>query len=101
MSAKAAILKIESIQNKLTSTPFDYSFVDEKNSGNKFKSEQRIGKLASLFAVVAIFISCLGLFGLSSFIAEQKTKEIGYESRWHNHYLSNIWSFCYQNNSMY
>jgi putative ABC transport system permease protein len=50
--------------------------VDEEYS-TKFKAEQRIGKLALLFATLAIFISCLGLFGLSSFVAEQKTKEIG------------------------
>ena len=77
MSASAALSKIESIQNKLVPTsPFEYSFVDEEY-GNKFKAEQRIGKLAALFATLAIFISCLGLFGLASFVAEQKTKEIG------------------------
>jgi len=77
MSAREALSKIESIQKKLVPTsPFEYSFVDEEY-GNKFKAEQRIGKLASLFATLAIFISCLGLFGLASFVAEQKTKEIG------------------------
>jgi len=68
---------VETIHKKLvTSSNFEYSFVDEEY-GNKFKAEQRIGNLASVFAVLAIFISCLGLFGLSGFIAEQKTKEIG------------------------
>jgi ABC-type antimicrobial peptide transport system permease subunit len=43
----------------------------------KFVAEERIGKLASLFASLAIFISCLGLFGLASFVAAQRTKEIG------------------------
>ena len=77
ISTSAALSKIESIQHKLVPTsPFEYSFVDEEY-GNKFKAEQRIGKLASLFATLAIFISCLGLFGLASFVAEQKTKEIG------------------------
>ena len=77
MSAREALSKIESIQKKLVPTsPFEYSFVDEEY-GNKFKAEQRIGKLASLFATLAIFISCLGLFGLASFVAEQKTKEVG------------------------
>jgi ABC-type antimicrobial peptide transport system permease subunit len=77
IQAKDALAKIESIQSKLApASPFDYSFVDEDYS-IKFKAEQRIGKLASLFAILAIFISCLGLFGLSSFVAEQKTKEIG------------------------
>ncbi|OQP64164.1 ABC transporter permease [Niastella vici] len=56
--------------------PFDYQFVDE-SFGDKFKTEQRIGKLASYFSILAIFISCLGLFGMASFVAEQRTKEIG------------------------
>ncbi|MGZ3819271.1 MAG: ABC transporter permease, partial [Mucilaginibacter sp.] len=43
----------------------------------KFSDEERIGNLASIFAILAIFISSLGLFGLASFVAEQKTKEIG------------------------
>jgi ABC-type antimicrobial peptide transport system permease subunit len=43
----------------------------------KFASEERIGKLASIFSILAIFISCLGLCGLASFMAEQRTKEIG------------------------
>ena len=77
MSAEVTISKIESIQRKLApNAPLDYSFVDEEY-GTKFRAEQRIGKLASLFATLAIFISSLGLFGLSSFVAEQKTKEIG------------------------
>ncbi|MGB3608002.1 ABC transporter permease, partial [Psychroserpens sp.] len=56
--------------------PFDYQFVDEEY-GAKFKSEERIASLARVFTVLAIFISCLGLFGLASFVAEQRTKEIG------------------------
>jgi ABC-type antimicrobial peptide transport system permease subunit len=56
--------------------PFDYKFVDEE-FGSKFKAEERIGKLATNFAILAIFISCLGLFGMASFTAEQRTKEIG------------------------
>lgn len=56
--------------------PFDYKFVDDEYA-KKFGDEQRIGKLASFFAVLAIFISCLGIFGLASFMAEQRTKEIG------------------------
>jgi ABC-type antimicrobial peptide transport system permease subunit len=43
----------------------------------KFSSEVRIGKLASIFAILAVAISCLGLFGLASFVAEQRTKELG------------------------
>lgn len=56
--------------------PFEYKFVDELYA-RKFESEERIGKLAGFFAVLAIFISCLGIFGLASFVAEQRTKEIG------------------------
>ncbi|KIC96016.1 ABC transporter permease [Flavihumibacter solisilvae] len=55
---------------------FQFDFVDEEFN-RKFGEEERIGKLATSFAVLAIFISCLGLFGLASFVAEQRTKEIG------------------------
>lgn len=58
------------------SQPFDYHFADEEYA-RKFGDEQRIGKLAGFFATLAIFISCLGLFGMASFVAEQRTKEIG------------------------
>jgi hypothetical protein len=57
-------------------SPFEYGFVDQAYA-RKFASEERVGKLAGVFAVLAIFISCLGLFGLASFVAEQRTKEIG------------------------
>ncbi len=57
-------------------TPFDFQFVDEEY-GRKFRSEERIASLARVFTALAIFISCLGLFGLASFVAEQRTKEIG------------------------
>jgi putative ABC transport system permease protein len=56
--------------------PFDYKFVDQ-DYATKFANEERIGKLASCFAGLAIFISCLGLFGMASFMAEQRIKEIG------------------------
>lgn len=55
---------------------FEYQFVDEEYA-KKFSDEQRVGDLAAVFAVLTIFISCLGLFGLASFVAEQRTKEIG------------------------
>ncbi|MDF7815951.1 ABC transporter permease [Runella sp. MFBS21] len=72
-----ALAKIETVFRKLVpSAPFDYKFVDDVYS-QKFSQEQRIGQLSMLFAVLAIFISCLGLFGLASFVAEQRTKEIG------------------------
>ncbi len=56
--------------------PFTYQFIDEQY-GKKFRTEERIGKLTGIFTFLAILISCLGLFGLASFIAEQRTKEIG------------------------
>ncbi len=56
--------------------PFTYTFADESYAA-KFNLELLIGKLAGLFAGLAIFISCLGLFGLAAYIAEQRTKEIG------------------------
>ncbi|MGC3947550.1 MAG: ABC transporter permease [Chryseolinea sp.] len=76
-STTESLSEVEKIHGKLvTSSTLDYSFVDDEY-GMKFNAEQRIGNLATVFAVLAIFISCLGLFGLSSFVAEQKTKEIG------------------------
>jgi len=56
--------------------PFEYDFIDEEY-GEKFASEERIGSLSGIFTALAILISCLGLFGLTSFVAEQRTKEIG------------------------
>jgi len=77
LSANDALDKIKLIQKKVVpSAPFQFKFTSEEY-GQKFKAEQRIGKLATLFTVLAIFISCLGLFGLASFVAEQRTKEIG------------------------
>ncbi len=56
--------------------PFTYQFVD-RDYAAKFNLEILIGKLAGIFSLLAIFISCLGLFGLASYVAEQRTKEIG------------------------
>ncbi|MFD0793949.1 ABC transporter permease [Mucilaginibacter litoreus] len=56
--------------------PFDYNFVDEQY-GLKFQDEQRMSTLASLFAGLTIFISCLGLFGLATYMAQNRIKEIG------------------------
>jgi ABC-type antimicrobial peptide transport system permease subunit len=56
--------------------PFQYDFVDQEY-GKKFAAEERIGTLSGIFTALAILISCLGLFGLTSFVAEQRTKEIG------------------------
>ena len=56
--------------------PFEYYFTDE-GYNNKFRSQQQQGKLGLLFSVLTIFISCLGLFGLASYMAESRRKEIG------------------------
>jgi putative ABC transport system permease protein len=58
------------------SVPFSYQFVDEEFS-RKFEMEKQVAKLSGMFAGLAIFISCLGLFGLATFMAERRTKEIG------------------------
>jgi putative ABC transport system permease protein len=76
-NVKQSVTTIERIWKKyVAEVPFAYKFVDEE-FGNKFDTEERIGKLAAYFAILAIFISCLGLFGMASFVAEQRTKEIG------------------------
>jgi hypothetical protein len=76
-SSQASLATIgEVLKEHLPEAPFNYTFVDEEYD-QKFRSEERIGTLASVFASLAIFISCLGLFGLASFVAEQRTKEIG------------------------
>jgi len=56
--------------------PFAYSFLDERFS-NMYRAEQKVGDVFSVFAGLAIFTACLGLFGLASFMAEQRTKEVG------------------------
>ena len=56
--------------------PFSYDFLDQ-NIANLYQGEQRMGSLFNIFAVLAIIISSLGLYGLSAFMAEQRTKEIG------------------------
>jgi putative ABC transport system permease protein len=77
LSAATAISKIEPLFKQLNpSSPFEYTFVDDEYA-HKFAAEQRIGILSEVFAILAVFISCLGIFGLASFIAEQRIKEIG------------------------
>jgi ABC-type antimicrobial peptide transport system permease subunit len=58
------------------SFPFSYGFVDQ-DINNLYKGEQQMGSLFNVFAIIAIFISCMGLYGLSAFMAEQRTREIG------------------------
>jgi putative ABC transport system permease protein len=77
MPMRAALGRIETVFKKFNpGSPFEYKFVDDEYA-RKFSDEERIGRLATFFAILAIFISCLGLFGLASFVAEQRTKEIG------------------------
>ena len=72
-----ALGKTEAVFKKYNpGAPFDYTFNDD-DYAKKFADEQRVGKLAAFFTILAIFISCLGLFGLASFVAEQRKKEIG------------------------
>jgi ABC-type antimicrobial peptide transport system permease subunit len=72
-----ALAKIQPVFKKYDpASPFEFKFIDDEYA-KKFSNEQRIANLASVFAILAIFISCLGLFGLASFVAEQRTKEIG------------------------
>ena len=71
-----ALGSVEAIISKFNpDSPFEYSFVDQEHA-RKFVSQERIGKLTSLFSGLAIFISCMGLFGLATFIAERRRKEI-------------------------
>ncbi len=77
LSTAEALPKIEAtFKNVLPSAPFDYKFATQEYA-NKFSTEDNIGRLAVVFTTLAIIISCLGLFGLASFVAEQRTKEIG------------------------
>lgn len=76
-STHQAIQKIATVFKRYDpDTPFDYHFADE-DYAQKFANEERIGRLAGCFASLAILISCLGLFGMASFMAEQRIKEIG------------------------
>lgn len=77
ISTGQALTAIESVFKKYDpGSPFQFTFVDQEY-GFKFYNEERIAKLTTFFSVLAIVISCLGLFGVASFIAEQRTKEIG------------------------
>jgi ABC-type antimicrobial peptide transport system permease subunit len=77
LSTHEALAKVEQVFKRYSpDSPFDYKFADQQYD-RKFGTEQRIGRLAGGFTILAILISCLGLFGLASFMAEQRTKEIG------------------------
>ena len=71
---------VEAVSNKWkslrTGTPFSYHFLDE-SFNNMYRAEQQVGRVAIAFAAIAVIIACLGLFGLATYMAEQRTKEIG------------------------
>lgn len=74
---QATIRKLEIIFNKYNrEAEFMYEFVDD-NYASKFNAEILVGKLSGLFAILAVFISCIGLFGLVAYVTEQRTREIG------------------------
>lgn len=77
ISMSEGIVKVKAIFERYNpAAPFEFTFVDE-DFAKKFAAEQRIASLATFFAIFAVLISCLGIFGLASFMAEQRTKEIG------------------------
>ncbi len=76
-SMAATIKAMEKISAELNPAyPFSYGFLD-RDLDNLYRSAQQMGRIFNLFAILAIFISCLGLYGLSAFMAEQRTREIG------------------------
>jgi ABC-type antimicrobial peptide transport system permease subunit len=76
-SVSDALATVESIfKESFPNVPYSYEFVDE-NYARKFSDQEQFASIAKVFTILAIIISCLGLFGLASFVAEQRTKEIG------------------------
>ncbi len=72
-----ALLSLEEITKRVyPDSEFDYQFVDDALE-DSYKSEMTVSTLVNIFAIISIFISCLGLFGLSAFTAEQRAKEVG------------------------
>lgn len=73
----ATIEALKKISNNISPAyPFSFDFVDQKMA-NLYRGEQQMGTIFKIFAAIGIFISCLGLYGLSAFITEQRTKEVG------------------------
>lgn len=70
------IQRIEGIWQKYTEAPFEYGFLDDQYAA-LYKDEQKLGQIAFVFSSLAVVIACLGLFGLVTYIASQRTKEIG------------------------
>ncbi len=76
-SVREALTGIENVFKKYDpANPFEYQFMDQEYA-KKFGDEERLAKLASYFALLAIFISCIGLLGISALVTEQRKKEIG------------------------
>ncbi|PWL39953.1 ABC transporter permease [Flagellimonas aquimarina] len=76
-STESTIAALENIYHTLNPAyPMVYNFVDA-NLDSQYKGEQQMGSIFKVFAILAIFISCLGLYGLSAFMTEQRFKEIG------------------------
>ncbi len=72
-----AISKLKNIWESMSAgLPFEFTFLDEKVN-SLYQNDNRAGRIVTLFSCLAIFVSCLGLFGLAAFVAEQRTKEIG------------------------
>ncbi len=76
-TTEATVKALEKMAKQLNPAyPFTYNFLDQ-TLAKLYTGEQQMGKIFNLFAMLAIFISCLGLYGLSAYMAEQRTKEIG------------------------
>ncbi|MBI1227235.1 MAG: FtsX-like permease family protein [Bacteroidetes bacterium] len=74
---QGTIAKVQSAWSEMfPGNPFDYFFLDD-HFAQQYEADQRLGSLTALFAALAIFVSCLGLFALAAFVAERRTKEIG------------------------
>ncbi|MFC2160422.1 ABC transporter permease [Acidobacteriota bacterium] len=74
---KEALAKIQSVWEGINpNSPFEYHFLDQKYD-SLYRKEQQIGTILNAFTLFAVFISCLGLFGLASFLTEQRTNEVG------------------------
>ena len=77
LAVDEALNKVGQVFKRLApGTPFDFVFMDEEYQ-SKFRAELQIGQLATFFAILAILISCFGVFGLATYFAERRTKEIG------------------------
>ena len=77
MGAAESMQRVEEVFKRFDpDEPVNFAFVEEEYNA-KFRAEERISQLATFFAVFAIFISCLGLFGMASFMAEQRVREVG------------------------